>query len=264
MNPLSRKTFASIFIAAVALTGSVAPQASYAEDITSDFEFNVSDDVSISLDSSANPEDYLVNEKEDGSVQIIFSIDSSSSSSRYEFPIDADYSDIKIFNDGSAIATDSKGEFVFGIASPWAHDATGQQVPTWFEISHEGIVQVVDHTSGEFNYPITADPWLGVDLYTNVYISTGGDADGQGWKINATPTTWGKANRAPHIWFAHRDELKTKAGRWNESVQEQLYCHIAGYPLSLPEYNLESWRPVVNWSISLAKYRCNPYSGAIS
>ncbi|WP_237224266.1 hypothetical protein [Rothia nasisuis] len=158
MNPLSRKTFASIFIAVVALTGSVAPQASYAEDITSDFEFNVSDDVSISLDSSANPEDYLVNEKEDGSVQIIFSIDSSSSSSRYEFPIDADYSDIKIFDDGSAIATDSKGEFVFGIASPWAHDATGQQVPTWFEISHEGIVQVVDHTSGEFNIPYHSRP----------------------------------------------------------------------------------------------------------
>lgn len=156
---------------------------------------------------------------------------------------------------------DKRGEYVGGVAPAWAKDANGTQVPTRYEINGSTLTQIVDHTSGGFAYPIVADPWLGIDLYNQPYITY----PPQGYKINVSPTPWGVANSGVATWWAHRDEVKSKLGgnawRWTNSIQEQFYCHIAGVPLSLPEYNLESWRPTVNWADSLARYRCNPYDG---
>lgn len=108
-----------------------------------------------------------------------------------------------------------------------------------------------------------ADPWWGIDLYHSPYVSF----ESKGYKINVTPTNWGTniMNRGIETWWAHRDEVKTKLGgnawRWTDSIQEQFYCHIRGVPASLPEYNMESWRPTINWLDSLVRYRCNPYDG---
>lgn len=44
------------------------------------------------------------------------------------------------------------------VHAPWAVDATGRYVPTHFEINDGNLVQVVDHTSADFQYPIVADP----------------------------------------------------------------------------------------------------------
>lgn len=86
--------------------------------------------------------------------------------------------------------------------------------------------------------------------------------------MNVVPTAWGQIWAGPALWWAHRDEVVTKLGsnswRWTSTIQEQFYCHIAGLPLSLPEYNLESWRPFVGWAVSLAQYQCNPYEGGWS
>jgi hypothetical protein len=45
------------------------------------------------------------------------------------------------------------------VAPAWAVDAQGKAVPSWYELRDQQLVQFVDHTSGEYNYPITADPW---------------------------------------------------------------------------------------------------------
>lgn len=123
-------------------------------------------------------------------------------------------SDLNVEN-GSVVAWNADGGYSFGISAPWALDANGVQVPTHFEVRGLELVQVVSHTSGSYRDPIVADPWFGIDLYRNVYISTGRDADGSGWKINATPTVWGRQNRSRPMWWAHRDEVRAKAGRWN-------------------------------------------------
>ncbi|WP_310128015.1 hypothetical protein [Corynebacterium felinum] len=44
------------------------------------------------------------------------------------------------------------------IDTPWAIDANGKNVPTWFETDGNVLTQVVEHKSGEFAYPIVADP----------------------------------------------------------------------------------------------------------
>lgn len=49
-------------------------------------------------------------------------------------------------------------ELVGGVDAPWARDANGVEVPTHFEVQGNVLTQVVEHKSGNFAYPITADP----------------------------------------------------------------------------------------------------------
>ncbi|MDR3070981.1 MAG: hypothetical protein LBU38_08285, partial [Propionibacteriaceae bacterium] len=44
------------------------------------------------------------------------------------------------------------------IAAPWAVDANGESVDTHYEITGDGITQVIDADSNTA-YPVTADPW---------------------------------------------------------------------------------------------------------
>jgi len=45
------------------------------------------------------------------------------------------------------------------VAPAWARDADGKAVPTRYELHGRDLVQVVEHATGNFRYPITADPW---------------------------------------------------------------------------------------------------------
>lgn len=197
--------------------------------------------------------------KADGSVQVTTVIADATAPTRYEYGFPGATSLVQ--GERTVAILGASGEFLGGVAAPWAVDAAGAAVPTHFEIAGTTLVQVVDHQSGEFQYPIVADPWLGIDLYytPNVSFPSGGYA------INVVPTVWGGAYSGPeevYMWWAHRDEVVSKLGssswRWTTSIQEQFYCHIAGFPLGLPEYNMESWRPLVYWETSLVLYQCNP------
>jgi len=60
-----------------------------------------------------------------------------------------------------AVVLDERGEVVVAIGEPWAKDASGADVPTWYEVSGSTLVQVVDHTAPGVSYPVVADPiWL--------------------------------------------------------------------------------------------------------
>jgi hypothetical protein len=196
--------------------------------------------------------------KEDGSLQILTVIESADASTRYEYNFDAlGQFLLKQSGDGVIIESES-GDFIAGIAPAWAKDSKGVPVPTHYEINGTKLIQVVEHTGSDFAYPIVADPWLGIALYGAISLNY----YSYGYKINLTPTSWGIANSGAAQWWAHVDEIKSRLGgnawRWTNSIQEQLYCHLAGIPASLPQYNLESWRPTVNWATSLVSYQCNP------
>lgn len=45
------------------------------------------------------------------------------------------------------------------VAPAWAVDAQGVAVPTRYEIRGTELVQVVEHRTGDYSYPVTADPW---------------------------------------------------------------------------------------------------------
>lgn len=197
--------------------------------------------------------------KADGSVQIVTVIDTKEAPTRYEYQFPAG---VELVQGEQSIAVlDADGAFLGGVAAPWAVDAEGTTVPTHYEVEGTTVVQVVDHAGAAFQYPIVADPWLGIDLYyaPSVTFPSGG------YSINVQPTVWGGAYSGVeevYMWWAHRDEVRTKLGsqswRWTNTIQEQFYCHIAGFPAGLPIYNMESWRPFVYWESSLIYYQCNP------
>ncbi|MGL4340712.1 MAG: DUF2599 domain-containing protein [Rhodoglobus sp.] len=195
--------------------------------------------------------------KADGSVQVVTVIASADAPEHYTYDLDLpEGASLVVQEDSSILIAGSSGQYLGGVAPPWARDSAGIELETHYEINGSSISQVISHKAGGVTYPVVADPWLGVDLYHSPYVTF----VSAGYKVNVTPTGWGIANAQSFTWWAHRDEVRTKLGeaawRWTPSVEEQFYCHLAGLPLSLPEFNLESWRPNMSWSTQ-APYSCN-------
>lgn len=210
--------------------------------------------------------------KEDGSLQFTTIIDDAGAPETYSYGLALPEGYELLASDqgeGIAIASTDATDLLGVFAAPWAVDADGRNVPTHYEIQGDALVQIIDHASGSFTYPIVADPWLGVDLYGSPYLTTWNGV----FKVNVTPTQQGKDWAGIATWWAHADEIKNKLAakypsrpasqRWNDNVQEQLYCHIAGLPLSLPEYNLEGARVFKYWEAQVA-YKCNYPEGYFS
>ena len=210
--------------------------------------------------------------KADGSLQLTTIIDGVGAPTSYAYDLELPEGYVLLESDqgdGIAIASAAATDLLGVFAAPWAIDADGRDVPTHYEVQGDVLVQVVDHTAGSFTYPIVADPWLGKDLYSSPSLTTWNGV----FKVNVTPTQQGKTWAGIATWWAHSDEIKNKLAakypsrpasqRWNDNVQEQLYCHIAGLPLSLPEYNLEGARQFLYWEQQVA-YKCNYPEGYFS
>lgn len=97
-------------------------------------------------------------------------ISDASQTERFEYDFGGGVS-VEIREDGSAIAytteevtdpdtgvTTPIERIVADVATPWARDADGIDVPTRYEASGSTLVQVVEHRSGNYTYPIVADP----------------------------------------------------------------------------------------------------------
>lgn len=110
----------------------------------------------------------VAQQKLDGSVQIITTIESSSAPTEYSFDLTLpDNASLRMNEDGSVVAYSETGAFVAGVHKPWAIDANGSAVPTHFTIDGNRLTQFVAH-GGTDAYPIVTDPWLGANLYGSV------------------------------------------------------------------------------------------------
>lgn len=169
-------------------------------------------------------------------------------------------------DEGVITATTSNG--TRWIAAPaWAKDAAGRSVPTRYEIQQGKIVQVVDHRSTDFTYPIVADPYLGSRLFGTVGRNTyRGD-----WRYNAYPTAWGAYVSTGPIgysitkrygwpeWVSAYSAITNKA-----TLKQQFDCHALGASLGIigdiviGQWNLERVRSDrSNWSQGVTSHRCN-------
>lgn len=91
-------------------------------------------------------------------------ISDSSAPTDYSFDLDANGEDaiIEAGNDGALIVRDaSTGEQVNMLAAPWALDANGVALPTWYEVNGSTVTQHVNHAGAA--YPVVADPRLMCD-----------------------------------------------------------------------------------------------------
>ncbi|USR79688.1 hypothetical protein [Arcanobacterium pinnipediorum] len=89
----------------------------------------------------------------------------------------------------------SNNDLVGGISAPWAIDTKGMEVPTYYTIEGNAVIQHVEHRGADVTYPVVADPWLGFDL-----ISTARwEHRGEGWTLKVSPTGWARANAPGYL-----------------------------------------------------------------
>jgi len=180
--------------------------------------------------------------KEDGGVQITTTIASSDAPERFVYGLDIPSgATLQQFDSGAVFVLDANGALIVGAAPPWAKDAAGMDVPTWYEIDGTQLVQVVVHrTNRSVTYPVVADPFLGADLFSWTGYNRNGTYLGQ-TVISMLKSTWGNAvwlGGVPTVGTIAAGQYILQTSGWNElvakrpvaddkpSIQQQYDCHV--------------------------------------
>lgn len=214
-----------------------------------------------------DPESYSVVPlaHDDGSVQVTTVLSDASAPTAFQYNLSGDGPlTLTIVEGGGVIVTNANGDYQGAVGAPWAYDATGATVNTWYEVDGSTLVQHVAHTAGDFAYPIVADPWLGGNLFNWITVDT---YNGQP-RVNLFPSLWG----ATHWASVSGQVIMNTAGwdeawNWNATVRsglnkdsqrQQFECHALGAPFA-GVWNLEKFRVnrTVHWSFGVAVHHCN-------
>lgn len=221
---------------------------------------------------------------QDGSVQINTVIASADAPTRYKYDLGLPEGASATEVDGIVLLRDQDGSFLGGLAPAWAKDAEGREVPTRYELQGSSVTQVVEHDAN-FTYPVVADPWLGVNLFS--YVSSTVRAPYLGRPVYTMElSAWGqliyRGSAAlglagvpmgvgmPIAYIGYQimtnegwAEVKSRQpGANTVSVQQQYVCHVRyGYPVlgSGWRWDLERARPPkYDWTrTNVLVHRCN-------
>ena len=213
---------------------------------------------------------------DDNSIKVEISITSEDSPTIYPFRVRDLCAQNHIGGEGLGLTQllGCDGETLGWVADPWARDSAGLKVPTHFEFDGEEVKQIVDHTSSAFTYPIIADPYLGLNLISNVSYVYPGNYPQPDLHIAVTPwmgtvysmsivNTGFYANAVSVAMNAGWDEvigqIRQKYGTYaanyvisHISYKQQYGCHAIGAPLifastvtgfdTRPTWDLEGFR----------------------
>jgi hypothetical protein len=92
-------------------------------------------------------------------MQLLTVIASAAAPTTYNYPISVPHGgSLQLQSDGSVMVLGSTGTPIAYVAAPWAHDANGKSITTWFSISGTTLVQHVAHNVAGVAYPVVADP----------------------------------------------------------------------------------------------------------
>jgi hypothetical protein len=208
--------------------------------------------------------------KDDGSLQVVTVIDSATAPTRYPYELTLP-AGTEIVASGDVLLFVDDEKLVGGLAPAWAKDADGRDVPTRYEINGLTITQVVEHNGANFTYPIVADPWLGVALFSRITVDTYRSQP----RVNLDLSRWGWAvyTGGGPVGFAAGQVILNTAG-WDEawgkggtvraaldkpSQRQQFSCHALG-AVAAGTWNLEKYRPNRkngDWGFGVAIHRCN-------
>ncbi|MDX2684102.1 hypothetical protein [Streptomyces scabiei] len=97
----------------------------------------------------------------EGGVQMLTTIANSDAPTRFAYKVDVpDGGRVEVSPDNTqALVFDGQGNITVAVPAVWAKDANGTAVPTHFESDGKTLTQVVNHTSGNYAYPVVADPF---------------------------------------------------------------------------------------------------------
>ena len=192
---------------------------------------------------------------EGNSVTAITTIRDSASPTEFSY-VYSGIDEIRVASDGG-LSIWQDGQKIGFFMLPWALDANGTEVPTHYELDGLTLTQIVEHDTGNFVYPIVADPsyYLGSNSLYWASMNTSLDPHGVVIQIVPQPNiNWGHMARSNGI--PPYDQLVPSTYRTN-AMHDQLVCHwvSAGY-WKVP-WNLDSWRPDVGYPATVLAL-CNP------
>lgn len=201
----------------------------------------------------------------DGGVRELINIENSSAPREYKIDFSLPEGGYLEFakdpvtekEDGSILVYDGGNEIIGAINIPWAVDATGKKVETYYMINGTTLTQVVNH-SETATYPVLADPY-----YIYSYFDSGRWIIRDGlvslslvpnWKLRVS-MVGGALKEAS--WAAVKKDFYWDKKWYNtQGLYEQYVCHF-NFAFFKSEFNLEpSRRSVGYWSTVASK--CNP------
>ena len=104
----------------------------------------------------------------EGGIRQVINIKNNEAPKVYNFPIEiAKVYSLKINTQGGVDIINDKGQIESGILPPWAKDAEGKDIKTWFSLKGQTLTQHIDTTNAV--YPILADP-----VYCSQYVAWSG------------------------------------------------------------------------------------------
>ncbi len=223
----------------------------------------------------------------ESSTQILININSPLAPRVYEFHVDK-VAGIEPIHDGSLYRLfDSEGSTVSWLLEPWAYDASGKSIPTHFEFSGGKLYQFVDFHPEQNVFPIIADPYLWIDLISDVNIYNLPNSK----KLKVAVTPWlgtlvacsvplcipygpGVVIAQNFGWQEVLDKVQAKYGlnmktyiQSRPTFKDQWDCHAAGAPLIYigtelgvdknPTWDLEGSRPANRDVVTWFNKKCN-------
>lgn len=229
--------------------------------------------------SGINSKTDIIVDGVDGGVRQIINIKDSSAPSFYDFNVELSPGDkLELTSENGSVVKDKDNKTKVVVAKPWARDANGKELMTWYTIQNSNTLrQNIDLKNAVF--PVVADPaWCGNQInkvqwaWRNIYSNR------HNWSLEVSPTWCGRF-LATDTWGAWTEvyDLTPRCSRysgntcvtipWNKqwntsqywSMYNQFVCHYANplAQITKSEWNLEPWRPNVGLS-GMYRARCNP------
>lgn len=122
-------------------------------------------------------------------AQVLTTIANADAPTRYTYDVTVpDGGKVELTDNGEAVVFDGSGAVMLVAPVPWAEDSKGNAVPTHYETDGKSLTQVVEHNTGNYAYPVVADPsfwgFVGCILGTGLPI-------GLAIAVAYAPNTWG-------------------------------------------------------------------------
>lgn len=193
----------------------------------------------------------------DDSLTIVSIIENNDAPTSYTYSYDG-IGELRQDDSDRGVTLWRDGKQVGYLLTPWAIDARGQEVPTWYEISGHELTQVVPHRDGNWSYPITADPTQnlgGNSFYSNITLDINMTTANMIVRVTPAPGhNWSRMARSTGIPPYNALVPSTYEAR---KYHDQLVCHWASAGYLKTPWNLDSWRPDVGYAATVLA-ACNP------
>jgi hypothetical protein len=94
-------------------------------------------------------------------VQFLTTIKNRKAPTTYDYPVTLPQGGkVQVVSGGGAVVLDATGQPIAMVTAPWAKDANGKNVQTYFTTNGTTLTQHVGHRAAGVAYPVVADPWF--------------------------------------------------------------------------------------------------------